>query len=733
MKILGKLSRDTLDRRPSHRQTGDEARDAQDWSAAEVAYYAHLESDADDGPIWVQYGHSLKEQGKLVDAEVAYRRAISLDITAADTYLQLGHVLKLQQRLLEAGEAYAESISLKPTKAAHDELVWLGEQEHANRIVSQIAPEAAADIIFEVDDLLGYLTAHVTVSGIQRVQIGILSALLSDDHSASLGYAFVRSRSDTDNLWQLDADLLRTLVTYCRGQFVEHKRILEILSRLEQTAMVCSTRPGQCYLILGAFWGFNGDATRYARLKAAGVRVGVYIYDLIPISHPEYCDAHLVSDFALSLGDGLAVFDFILTISEFTAQRVRAYIEDNKLRPIPVRSVLLAHVMGDVKKDHKNIGLNSKLKKVLTREFVMIVSTIEARKNHLLLVTIWKMLVQEGIDPPDLVFVGRQGWRVNDLMEQLRETDNFNGRIHILHDLSDNELESLYHNCRFTAFPSYVEGWGLPVGESLAYGKVCIASNTSSIPEVGGDLVDYIDPYNLRAALDTFKKLILDNDYLDKRRSNIEKNFSARSWDMVAKDLLSKISDLLKSAEARWEPPVLYPGEIFYPAQARLGHRVPQNYPARPLRLILSEGWYIAEAFGVWMKNSTARIQFLTNQEPGDEVVVYLDLAGSPSHNGAFLELSMSDELAGQAKFPSTVLGATKRTPVAENKKFKARVTGYVRPDRTVDIKFSVVGLVPMASETDQRRLSVGLVALSYAPRHDSALRTDIMESLQIF
>lgn len=64
-------------------------------------------------------------------------------------------------------------------------------------------------------------------------------------------------------------------------------------------------------------------------------------------------------------------------------------------------------------------------------------------------------------------------------MEQLESTSYLNGTIKILHDLSDWELAELYRSAMFTVFPSFEEGWGLPVGESLIFGRPCIASNTS--------------------------------------------------------------------------------------------------------------------------------------------------------------------------------------------------------------------------------------------------------------
>jgi Tfp pilus assembly protein PilF len=84
----------------------DRARDARQWDAAVRHYRTALARNPRNPPIWVQYGHALKETGSYVAAEAAYHRAIAGDPTAADPYLQLGHVVKLQGRTQEAKAAY---------------------------------------------------------------------------------------------------------------------------------------------------------------------------------------------------------------------------------------------------------------------------------------------------------------------------------------------------------------------------------------------------------------------------------------------------------------------------------------------------------------------------------------------------------------------------------------------------------------------------------------------------
>ena len=79
-----------------------------------------------------------------------------------------------------------------------------------------------------------------------------------------------------------------------------------------------------------------------------------------------------------------------------------------------------------------------------------------------------------------LVFAGRVGWMVADLMQQLRNAHYLDGKLVLFQDPTDGELTTLYQGAQFTLFPSFYEGWGLPVTESLAFGKPAIISNTCS-------------------------------------------------------------------------------------------------------------------------------------------------------------------------------------------------------------------------------------------------------------
>jgi glycosyltransferase involved in cell wall biosynthesis len=126
----------------------DRARDARQWRLAAELYRETLDRNPRNAPIWVQYGHALKEwgdlrePGKLAQAETAYRRALSLDPAEADTYLQLGHVLKLQGKTEDAKAAYLRAFALDPSAPYPKEFSGLGWSEvHAGELKRLVASD----------------------------------------------------------------------------------------------------------------------------------------------------------------------------------------------------------------------------------------------------------------------------------------------------------------------------------------------------------------------------------------------------------------------------------------------------------------------------------------------------------------------------------------------------------------------------------------------------------------
>jgi alpha-1,2-rhamnosyltransferase len=126
------------------------------------------------------------------------------------------------------------------------------------------------------------------------------------------------------------------------------------------------------------------------------------------------------------------------------------------------------------------------------RAIYLMVSTIEPRKNHAYLLDAFERLWQEGSDVV-LCFIGRIGWKNERLIERVKKHPQLKRRLFMFNDLSDVELEHCYSHARALVFPSFVEGFGLPLVEAMQRGLPAMASDIPVFHEIGGEFVSYFD------------------------------------------------------------------------------------------------------------------------------------------------------------------------------------------------------------------------------------------------
>jgi glycosyltransferase involved in cell wall biosynthesis len=194
-------------------------------------------------------------------------------------------------------------------------------------------------------------------------------------------------------------------------------------------------------------------------------------------------------------------------------------------------------------------GLNGTESPVVARplpapgSYVLVVSTIEPRKNHALLFRVWRYLLEEmpRDQVPTLVFAGGKGWLISDFLQQMKNANFLDGKVTIIEKPSDAELEALYAGCQYTIYPSFYEGWGLPVTESHAYRRPCLASNRTSIPEAGGDLARYFDPDNAHDLLGHVRRLIERPDELRQWQERVAAEFRPTPWADAAKAIMRAV------------------------------------------------------------------------------------------------------------------------------------------------------------------------------------------------
>jgi len=314
---------------------------------------------------------------------------------------------------------------------------------------------------------------------------------------------------------------------------------------------------GDWLLVLGSPWSSPDYAARVAHFcEQHGLRFALLVYDIIPLRRPEWVDFGLRSAFQDWFHAVVPLADAVMAISRATAQDVEQYAQETSLRlPGRIGTIPLGTGGGCPVAPLRTRRLPAR------RSFALIVSTIEIRKNHLLLFRIWRALTETmPLDEiPTLVFAGRVGWLVQDLMQQLKNTDWLNGKIMLVDSPSDAELETLYDDCLFTLYPSFYEGWGLPVTESLAHGAPCISSNRTSLPEAGGDLSVYFDPDRLEDAVRIVREVIEDPVALEAWRARVAAEFRPIAWTDSAQAIIEHLQKAGNTGVAQPQATVFVP------------------------------------------------------------------------------------------------------------------------------------------------------------------------------
>lgn len=292
---------------------------------------------------------------------------------------------------------------------------------------------------------------------------------------------------------------------------------------------------GDVYLSMGLDWDQKDLAYLYAQKRAIGFKTVLFCYDVIPVKLPHLCVGDVAASFAHYFANVAWCADEVLCISECTRNDLQSLLTELGT-PQPPQSVIK---LGCELATNATTNVSPDVASVLERPYILFVSTIERRKNHETLYRAYTRLLDQGQkDLPLLVFVGMPGWGVQDLMADVRFDYRTRDLIKVLNNVADADLVRLYRHALFTAFPSLYEGWGLPVAESLAAGKFCLASRAASIPEVGGDLIEYVDPWDVPAWAERLSWYIAHPEALAEREARIREAYQPTSWSMCAEEIL---------------------------------------------------------------------------------------------------------------------------------------------------------------------------------------------------
>jgi glycosyltransferase involved in cell wall biosynthesis len=308
---------------------------------------------------------------------------------------------------------------------------------------------------------------------------------------------------------------------------------------------------GDILLVFGSAWMRNGSylADLWNLKSAKGVFLVTAIYDVVQYMYKEIYEDTVAKQFLSHCSKFIGISDMIFTCSKYSAKDIRIFSKEMNIPLAPIKVFRLGDEPVHVNEYYDVLQVKFITDITQGKPFVCFVSSIDARKNHQMLLLLWKKLMtQYGDLVPHLFFVGRKGWSADVILKTLQADVFLCKKVHQLENVDDQALEWLYQNCLFTVYPSLYEGWGLPVAESIQRGKLCIASSASSLPEIAPGFAEYIDPQDFMKWFHTLEQYLFSRDLLAKANEKC-RHFKLTEWSETAKTVVDALFKLEPSVE----------------------------------------------------------------------------------------------------------------------------------------------------------------------------------------
>jgi len=434
-------------------------------------------------------------------------------------------------------------------------------------------------VLFDVSGLVQWYAYLSNPSGIQRVMESILSqpALLRNPSVTLVSRAI-----GSDTFYIVEPDIIAGLTTRetrrasiarLRGLFAESMRLAKPARLLREMHSIhvpyialgfsfterfwesrCAghwvARPSRLQTIapndacdavvgLGDFWCHGGHVPALIALKhRTGAKLTHLVHDLIAAVNPQWTHPHYGKQF-LDQFDRLApAVDHWLVTSSYVGGQLASYLDRQKLPRPQIDTIPMGWPTPLPAQDDDGVLAKYGLER---QRFLLHVGTVEPRKNlDGLFDALTRLRSEPAVDSLPCVLVGRDGWRSETIRQRLKDDPWLSGRVKWIKNAPDSDLAVLYRNARFTVVPSFDEGWGLAVQESLAHRTPCIASRAGGIPEAGLDLVDYVESGNTDALAAAIRTLAADGNALEQARTRLVSGLGSRplpDWSDTANGL----------------------------------------------------------------------------------------------------------------------------------------------------------------------------------------------------
>ncbi len=653
-------------------QLGHARKEAGDLIGAEQAYLQSLKLEPRVYDTHVQMGHLRRLEKRLPEAVKHYLDAAEIDPSQRyplEAVMELssqgvdvdadraGRLAKRWGSFLMNGNDHA-SISaqldaaiarLEPSLRADNAASIQALSDSIRSIEAKLGlrgddPKHTPDglqIVFDVSDLVGFFSNARLPTGIQRVQIEVISNLLTREGGES-SVAVCTFSKDRDLWSEVPSDIFLRLcqLSLESGDVADEKwsGMVRSLRAVTELSPEFQFQEGACLVNLGTSWWLQNYFLHVRRAKELyGVRYVPFVHDMIPVMTPEHCVKELTQDF---ISWALGVFahaDHFLTNSE-ASKRDLITVAEQLGYEIESQNIHVVRLDADFRKPTISVPTAQTLSRygLVEGQYVLFVSTIESRKNHLSALKAWQDLMRRraAADVLKLICVGNRGWLNDAVFSNLDADKDLQSKVMIVSGVSDPDLANLYKASAFTLYPSTYEGWGLPVTESFCYGKAALLSDSSSLPEAGGDFADYFRVGDQAEFIQKLERLMFDLPYRRQREQNIISNFQPRPW----RELGGEIEQCLLMWFSAGERDTLPASHVptlgrYYPlnrTEALAIHRAMESGE----RFRSGTGWWFPDDWGNWTKPEGGLLKLRFEPDSIDKPKrLYIRLLGLSAHH----------------------------------------------------------------------------------------------------
>jgi glycosyltransferase involved in cell wall biosynthesis len=277
----------------------------------------------------------------------------------------------------------------------------------------------------------------------------------------------------------------------------------------------------------------NEVAFRHIRFyaRARGFRLAAVFHDAIPVLRPELCNDEVRNNHAAYM-KGLAECDVVIPVSQYSAQCLRDFWEGQSIDGCQVTANLLPGEFFGTSRSLRPVDRDNPV-------HLVCVSTLEPRKNHNTLVrACLRMAEEHSAINWKLTLVGNKYAGALDIADFVEDASRRDPRIQWLGVVDDAALQRLYEEATFTVYPSVIEGFGMPILESIWHGRACICSDEGVMAELargGGCLTVKVSDERLLS--NAIARLATSKSLREKLESEAARR-AVKTWDEYGQDIL---------------------------------------------------------------------------------------------------------------------------------------------------------------------------------------------------